>query len=129
MKLYYVPKAPLGARWQGTQVDAKAAGKAVSGDFIQREVPVDKPNLLQFLNAEEQVTRQQEPDQQLDALEQAELRAVAAAGQPTTVSPHAQRDWDASDIEDFILNRASTPDVERIFATLGTRFKELANGR
>lgn len=82
MRLYYVPNAPVGVRWQGTQADAKGAGKTFASEFIQREVPVDKPNLLDFLNAEESVIVQQEPMQQvaaLDPLQQAELRAVAAA--------------------------------------------------
>jgi hypothetical protein len=67
------------------------------------------------------------PPRQLDELEKAELRAVAQAAPATTVPDHVQRDWDASDIEDFILNRARTAQVERIFASLGTRFKELAH--
>lgn len=98
MKLYYVPQAPVGQRWQGTQVDAKSAAKAVAGDFIQREVPVDKPNLIGFLNAEESVITQQEPapNRKLDPLEQAELRAVAAAQGEATTMPNALRyDYDS----------------------------------
>jgi hypothetical protein len=63
-----------------------------------------------------------------DELEAAELRAVAAAAGPTTLPSHGQRDWEASDIEDFILNRASVAQVSNIFECLGTRFKEHVNG-
>lgn len=33
-------------RWYGTQADAKASGRP----FVQREVPIDKPGLLAWLN-------------------------------------------------------------------------------
>jgi hypothetical protein len=39
------------------------------------------------------------------------------------------RSWDRLAIEEFILDRATVADVEGIFACIGTRFKELANGR
>ena len=88
MKLYYVREAAPGQRWVGTQADAKQGAKAAGGEFVPREVPVDKPNLLTFLNNYEvhmsasQATPQ-EPAEQLDALEQAELRAVAQASSTT----------------------------------------------
>jgi hypothetical protein len=104
MKLYYVPQAPVGQRWQGTQADAKQAGRAFASDFTMREVPVDKPNLLQFLNTEELVILQQRPQGTVllppagpvvgpisthgrppDELEAAELRAVAAVAPATTM--------------------------------------------
>jgi hypothetical protein len=40
----------------------------------------------------------------------------------------AERSAIATNIEDFILNRATIAEVETIFATLGTRFKELVHG-
>lgn len=96
MKLYYIPKAPAGVRWQGTQVDAKQTGKTFASEFIQREVPVDKAGLLAFLNAEEAVTTQQTPvERPPDELEQAELRAVAAAEAVTTVSPLIHYDYNS----------------------------------
>jgi hypothetical protein len=85
MKLYYIPNAASGSRWQGTQADAKQVG---GKHYEQREVPTDKPNLLAFLNAQElnappvagpiegpASTHGRPPD----PLEAAELRAVAEA--------------------------------------------------
>jgi hypothetical protein len=37
------------------------------------------------------------------------------------------RDWEATDVADFILNRATVAQAESIFSALGTRFKELVN--
>lgn len=130
MKLYYAENAPAGERWTGTQADDKAVRKQHGGDMVQREVPTDKPNLIQFLNAEERITSQQSAGQrEPDELEKAEMRAVAAAGASTTMPDHAERNWEATDIEAFILERATVAQASRIFECLGTRFKELANER
>jgi hypothetical protein len=45
------------------------------------------------------------------------------------VSSDAERPISTTDIERYILERASVEAVEDIFAALGTRFKELANDR
>lgn len=48
MKLYRVPDAPPGERWQRTQDDARKLGK-----FEGVEVPTDQRGLLAFLNERE----------------------------------------------------------------------------
>lgn len=131
MKLYYISSIAPGFRWQGTQVDAKKYGGKLG--FELREVPTDKPRLMAFLNAQDMAyvdppdasVEGMVPAQPLDPLEQAELRAVEAAR--STVS-QVSRNWEATDIEDFILHRATVAQAENIFACLGNRFKELANG-
>jgi hypothetical protein len=86
MKLYYLGHAPLGRRWQGTQVEAKNVDRETGkGGFELRDVPVDKPNLLQVLNAQESIiehTHGHPPAGPLDELEQAELRAAQESRDP-----------------------------------------------
>lgn len=132
MKLYYTTAALPGQRWTGTQVDAKACAKAAGGEFINREVPVDKPNLLKFLNDFEVEASAggivsvlpAEPAAELDELEQAELRAVQAAAPPRPAVDHS-----VDGVVDYVLNRATVAQAEQVFAALGTRFKELISGR
>jgi hypothetical protein len=124
MKLYKIPGAPAGARFHSSKTGLK--------DFVEIELPKDgRAGMAAFFNDNERelVGVGLLPPRQLDALEQAEMRAVAAAEQSTTVSSHAQRPVSTADIEGFILNSASVAQVEDIFASLGTRFKELANDR
>ena len=127
MKLYRI-NTVTGPRWHGTQADAKAEAKQLGTEFAQVDVPTDKPGLIAWLNAQ-MATDVQPETHQLDPLEAAELRAVAAAGASTTVPDHAERNWEATDIEAFILERATVAQASRIFECFGTRFKELANER
>lgn len=132
MKLYKTPAAAPGERWHSSKTGLK--------DLIEVELPKEgRGGMAAFLNTNEtEVTDEQlgrynwtkplggDPTVvALDPLEAAELRAVATA-QSQAVGQ--SRDWEASDIEDFILNRARTAQVESIFARLGTRFKELTHG-
>lgn len=132
MKLYVTRTGKLAhgpiTGWYGTQAEAKkAAGK--DNWWGLEEVPVDKPSLLIWLNNRtvlEGLPLDRE-EQEVDEIEQAEMRAVAAAA-PSTTLPSHERNWEASDIAAFVLERASVAQAENIFAALGTRFKELANG-
>lgn len=92
MKLYYVQSAETIKRWQGTQADAKRLGG--KDGFELKEVPTDKPGLLNFLNILEVVdeTFKSIRADPVDELEQAELRAVAG---DTTV-PHYQSPMSAA---------------------------------
>jgi hypothetical protein len=47
--------------WAGTQADAKALAKTLGGTFAKADVPVDKTNLLAFLN--ENVTGKDEAEE------------------------------------------------------------------
>lgn len=122
MKLYRVHEAPAGQRWQPVQIEAKRLGA-----YEPVELPKNgRQGMAAFLNANELEVGHSRPmlDSTADPLEEAELRAVTAA---TTMSQQ-QRDWEVTDIEDFLLNRATVAQVENIFACLGTRFKEQVNG-
>lgn len=128
MKLYKVSNAPVGQRWQSQKAQA-----AKLGSVEEIETPKDgRQGMCVFLNSNEREVslvafgegaKLDEDVRVLDPLEEAELRAVREA---TTVSANQQRAWNATDIEDFILNRATVNEVSNIFACLGTRFKELA---
>jgi hypothetical protein len=121
MKLYKIPGAPAGERFHSAKTGLK--------DFEEIELPKDgRAAMAAFFNNNELelVGIGLLPPQELDELEKAELRAVAQAAGPTTV-PHHERDWTATDIQDFVLNRATVAQAESIFSALGTRFKELVN--
>jgi hypothetical protein len=131
MKLYQIPNAPAGSRWHSSKTGLKEG-------YGEVELPRDgRATMAAFLNANEvaatnlvltigdKVVGVGAGPAPLDELEQAELRAVAA-DQPQAKPPF-NTSWEASDIESFILSRATVAQVETIFATLGTRFKELSN--
>lgn len=50
MKLYRIPAAPLGVRWQRTQDEAKAIKREHGGTFEPVEVPTDQRGLVAFIN-------------------------------------------------------------------------------
>lgn len=118
MRLYVTEKG----RWAGTQADANALLKE-HGDkgWEQVEVPTDKPGLLSFLD----VHRVNAMCDSALAMVEPERPAIPLApdSKPETVERFA-RDREASEIEDFILNRATVAQVERLFAAMGTRFAE-----
>jgi len=114
--------------WFTSRVDA---GK----DFDTVEIDNSKLGLLQFFNDNTVILGKPQDafvksdnEAERDPIEEAEQRAIAAAAPaPLPVQHQAvSRDWDATDIEDFILNRATVAQAGNIFACLGTRFKELA---
>lgn len=128
MKLYHTDDDV----WHGTQVDAKRHAKEHDVSWELREVPTDKPGLIEYLNRIKEpspvtaielvpMPGQAPPDD----LEAAELRAVAAAS-ATTMSRERQLTSDT--IVAFILDDATVAQAEAVFAALGTRFKELAHG-
>lgn len=120
MKLYKIADAPAGERWHSAKTGLKSPTDV--------ELPKNgRQGMATFINGceLEVATGAVSSGVELDEIEQAEMRAVAEARVATTVSERAQRAWEATDIEDFILNRATTAQAGNIFACLGTRFKEL----
>lgn len=114
MKLYKIADAPAGERWHSAKTGLKDPTEVV--------LPKDgRQGMATFINANELEVSQGVASGPIDELEQAEMRAVREA---TTMSVNQQRAWEATDIEDFILNRASVAQVANIFSCLGTRFKE-----
>jgi hypothetical protein len=95
---------------------ARAYGGEVSPIRVAengRDELVELLNGRELLAQPEPVTISGEPVEQ--QVERAVERIVSAT--PVTID-------EATDIEDFILNRASVAQVEAIFARLGTRFRE-----
>lgn len=142
MKLYYVKAATPALRWQGTQADAARQARETAGDakaFEQAEVPTDKPGLLVFLNAMEMNLldgKGGEHVQQLDELQQAELRAVAAA-QGGTAGGLLHYDYRALDARSSLagmdagmiarhIEQLHGPDLGKIVAACIKRISDLA---
>jgi hypothetical protein len=131
MKLYKLPTAPAGERWHSAKTGLK--------DFEELELPKDgRAGMAAFLNGNERevgnpalvagtlaVATSEVERFAHDALELAELKAVAAARQ-TTMPQQSQLTADA--IVEFILGDATVAQTETIFAAIGTRFKEQARG-
>jgi hypothetical protein len=120
MKVYLVPNAPASLRWHASQASAKTMARAYGGEVSPIRVAENgRDELVELLNGREllaqpePVTISGEPVEQ--QVERAVERIVSAT--PVTID-------EATDIEDFILNRASVAQVEAIFARLGTRFRE-----
>lgn len=109
MRLYIC----IDGSYAGTQADANAKGRG----WTQEEVPTDKAGLLAYLNGmvdEHRATQSLPAVPATDRAATSELRSNEPTGAFT-----------ASQIEEFILDRASVGEVEAIFACLGTRFAEL----
>lgn len=124
----------------GTQADAKAINK----DFQQIDIPVDKHGLQAFvqesLNAIFECNRQitvlkgmangMPADAEPDTSDQQDDEAVEPAKPPVDATLSTRQrlnnvSYEATEIEDFLLNRASVAQVENIFGCLGNRFAEL----
>jgi hypothetical protein len=123
-------------RYVGTQAEAKRDGKG----WTPETVPTDKEGLIAYLNehcAPKVVASWKLASEPVPA-EAANPFAEPEDINPLTASPEmtwkpvepqrkvASSSFEATEIEDFILNRASTAQVENIFARLGTRFAEIA---
>lgn len=117
MNIYFVKDAPPGHRWQPTQATAKDAARTFAGTSEMCEVGKDgRQGMCDLLNRSE--------------LEVSNLTEfVTTEPAPAAVKQDVSRDWTATEIEDFILARASVAQVEGIFSALGARFKELSGGR
>jgi hypothetical protein len=129
MKAYRIVRPDNGqARFERTQADAKRTAKLDDATFEQVEIPTDQQGLIIFLNdlAAEQRSLGRLTGQRL--AENAE-RISASAPVPLNIAANhqvgqSQEAFTATEIEDFILNRATVAQVENIFAVLGTRFAE-----
>lgn len=120
-------------RLAGNQADAKLINK----EFDQIDVPTDKPGLLAFLGelldqlppiaapqgeepAAEAIVAAEDakpdltdiPEVPEEEFQKMELKT------PTPAAPNVD------DVLDFVLNTATTSQVENIFSALGTRFAE-----
>lgn len=140
MILWYVPGASPGSRWHATQDKAKIFKQP----FDKHTVAEDgREGMALLLNQCEMYAfgvgagMREEidavaaiPDDDIDTGDIPEITNWSGAerGKFSTV-PSSQTRLTAATIEDHILNHASVAEVERIFATLGTRFKELARGQ
>jgi hypothetical protein len=113
--------------WFGTQADAKTAARQAGCSYEQVEVPTDKPGLLCFLNVRVGTPATDTPPN--DDPPEDRRKAEAAGLVPLRPVNQSQESLTASEIEDFILNRASVAQVENIFSCLGTRLAELARQR
>ena len=94
-------------RWARTQTDA---GKG----FVAVDVDTTKGPLIALLN------------RQLDeGRDQAQAQAPAAPPAPPAPAPNLVAGKEADQLEEWLLDRATPGQVERLFAALGARFHEL----
>lgn len=126
MKAYRLnPPGNGQARYERTQADAKRVAKELDASFEQVEIPTDQQGLVIYLN--DLAAEQRSLGRQAGA-RQVEAPALDAAGKIDIprATHRSQESFTTDEIEDFILNRATTAQTENIFACLGTRFAELA---
>lgn len=122
-----------------TQDQAKREARELKCSWEPHDVPTDKEGLMAYLNSRSGGT-----DDGVVVLAGTEVPLVESTEETYTHkvetplpatryeeasfgSSQLNGSYEATDIEDFILNRASVAQCENIFARLGTRFKELAN--
>jgi hypothetical protein len=126
MKLYRT----AAGRWVRTQADAAKDGKGWTGEDVPT---LTKDSMIEWLNAREA----KDPPLDLRTFEDftpVDLPPLApptlSAAPPKAVARTelAERAWTATEIEAFILERASVAQIGNIFECLGTRFGELAKG-
>jgi hypothetical protein len=122
MRLYRI----LETGWAGTQDDAKIRSKEAGRPWHVFDVPTDKPGLLAFLEERNVPASESElgqVDKPRELLEPEPMDAPPAPAEPPR--QQLQDSYTASDIEDFILNRANVAQASNIMACLGSRFAEL----
>ena len=96
-------------RWAGTQADA---GKG----FVAVDLDTTKGPLIALLNGQLDEGRAQA---------QAQAQAPAAPPAPPPPAPQLIEGKEADQLEEWLLDRATPGQVERLFAALGARFHEL----
>jgi hypothetical protein len=113
----------------GTQADARLINK----DFEQIDIPIDKTGLMAFV--QKALDTAWTLRKELDELPLASapepkgeplLKTLIDVPAGKTLQQSTQTSWDATQIEDFILHRASVAQVENIFSCLGNKFAEIA---
>jgi hypothetical protein len=123
MKFYLVHSTDnQPASYERTQDDAKRAAKMRGVPFSMVDVPTEKDGLRDFLNAFQGNLWAAQKD----------VAQPAAEPKPAPVAcinPAVGKARTADDIVAFILDEAPVYQCENIFAALGTRFGELANGQ
>lgn len=117
--------------YAGTQADAKARGKG----FSLEEVPTDKEGLLEYLNGHVprntiRTSDWNAPAEPVNAPPARGPLDVGTGSAPTfngapERSLRLDATFTATEIEDFLQNRATVAQVENVFAALGTRFAEM----
>lgn len=140
MQFYLIPSGNgFPQELTGTQADAKLAlrerGLKGKPEEFPHDVPTSKAELMAYVNAllakpistiDVPGVTSQDAAQAVARADLARLQTVAKAADPREFRPVKPT---ASNMEEFILEEATVAEVERIFAVLGTRFKELANSQ
>ena len=117
----------------GTQAEAKAKGKG----WMLEEVPTDKEGLIEYLNANRHLHELECPEPNIHAKapeslvqhDEPDPAPEQARPEPKPAVALVRSSYEATDIEDFILNRASIDQVGNILSRIGTRFAELIKDR
>ena len=120
MIFYEVEDGSNGHFLVATQADAKREARERKCTWSQVDVPTDKAGLMTYVNGLKAQASQ------LLALAEHEGTMPAAEPQPVTISATSVQLDEQTNVEDYILNRATVTQVENLFSRLGTRFKELA---
>lgn len=139
MRLYVTPNG----QWAGTQADAKAIAKEEGTGWEQVEVPTDKEGLLCFLNCHRVDGMCSDAKAMMPDTATITAGFAEAMGGPLATDTEIERQRDhqayqpdpekvarseaaftATQMEDFILHRATVAQVENLFACLGNRFAE-----
>ena len=122
MLISHVPEADAGERWLPTQSKAIACARAYKGTVETVKAGEDgREGMCHQLNsAEQQIAERVSGD---DALPAPAEPPKPREAPPPRYSPSA---IETDQIEEFIFERASVAQCERIFAALGCRFGELA---
>lgn len=139
MIFYKIPAtADQHAKLEPTQdaarAECKARGLRFNAGEMQHDVPTDKAGLQAYINA--MLVTQHNMNLDLEAATEAPLQTVEyqPINMASVASEVARRrealatTFEATDIEEFILSRASIAQACNIFQCLGTRFAELVKG-
>jgi hypothetical protein len=139
MIFYLIPAttdrpAQLAPKGDDAKAEAKARGLKLKPADMLHDVPTDKAGLQAYINA--MLVTQHNMNLDLEAATEAPLQTVEyqPINMASVASEVARRrealatTFEATDIEEFILSRASIAQACNIFQCLGTRFAELVKG-
>lgn len=115
MIFYEVEDGSNGHYLVGTQADAKREARERKCTWAQVDIPTDKTGLMAYIN---QLRTGQKILDEHPMIAAPSPREVIMSATPVELD-------EVTNVEDFILNRATVAQVENIFACLGTRFKEM----
>jgi hypothetical protein len=132
--IFYKVEPADGPYLVATQVEAKREAREHKCTWSQVDVPTDKAGLMAFINEMliDTLTADEDIDTSDEGPEESPYGGMRQPkAEPALAAPYGkqQDSWTTTEIEDFILNRASINQVSNIFARLGTRFAELAKAK